>query len=60
MSLEEIEKRYVKGYEKFTEAGEIQWQTDMEWLMDEVLKLQNKYRNLMQSINDAMEENNKY
>lgn len=60
MSLEEIEKRYAKGYDYTDRDNRNQLYNDMEWLMDEVLKLQNKYRNLMSAINNAMEENNKY
>jgi hypothetical protein len=60
MSLEEIENRYAKGYKTDTTQGMKELQDDMEWLMDEVFRLQNKYRNLMKAINDAMEENNRY
>jgi hypothetical protein len=60
MSIEEIENRYVKGYDYTDREHRNQLYNDMEWLMDEVLRLQNKYRNLMNKINEAMEENNKY
>lgn len=60
MSLEEIEKRYVEGYDYTIREHRNQLYNDMEWLMDEVFNLQNKYRNLMSKINEAMEENNKY
>lgn len=60
MNIEQIEERYVKGYDFADEKDVIQWKNDMEWLLDEVLRLKGKYKNLLRAINRAMDENNKY
>ncbi|GIN22558.1 hypothetical protein [Siminovitchia fordii] len=59
MSIEEIEKRFAKGYAFHSEAGIMQCERDMEWLMDEVIKLDGKYKNLIKAIIEAIEDNSK-
>ncbi|MGD6832545.1 hypothetical protein ACQCT5_10300 [Sutcliffiella halmapala] len=45
MSLEEIQKRYAKGYDYTVREHRNQLYNDMEWLMDEVLKLKSMIEN---------------
>lgn len=59
MTIEEVEKRYVKGYNLSKGEEVAQMFNDMEWLMDKVLVLQDKYRNLLNAMKTAVEENNK-
>lgn len=59
MSIEEIERRFAKGYSYYSEAGVIQCERDMEWLIDEVIKLDSKYKNLIKAIIEAIEDNSK-
>jgi hypothetical protein len=40
MDVKEIEKRYAKGYNLNTDSGMIQWQNDMEWLIEQAGKVE--------------------
>lgn len=57
MTIEEVEKRYAKGYNLSVGSEVAQMFNDMEWLMDKVLELQGNYNHLVSAINTAIDEN---